>query len=212
MPAEVKPAAFERSGAARVPGRPRDPATDRAILAATIRLLAEQGYDAMSVEGVATAAHVGKPAIYRRYARKQELVVAALASLVASVEPPADSGDARADLLALVRPPPDTMPREQIGFSMVGTLLVTERTEPSLIEMFRTAIYRPRLELGCEIVRRGIQRGQIRAGVRPDVVIELIAGSVFTRHLIGEPQDDAWMEAVLDVVWRGIAADTGLPS
>jgi AcrR family transcriptional regulator len=207
LPAEVKPAAVERSGAGRVPGRPRDPATDRAILAATIRLLAEQGYDAMSVEGVATAAGVGKPAIYRRYPGKRELVVAALASLAAALEPPADSGDARADLLAFVRPPLDTLPRERIGFTMVGTLLVTERTEPSLIEMFRTAIYRPRLELGYEIVRRGIERGQIRAGVRPDVVIELIAGSVFTRHLIGEPQDDAWMEAVFDVVWRGITAD-----
>lgn len=207
MPAELETQTRTRSGAKRAPGRPRDPATDRAILAATIRLLGEQGYDAMSIEGVAAAAGVGKPAIYRRYPGKRELVVAALGSLAASVDPPRDSGDAREDLFAFVRRAFGAL-REQrpMGFSMVGTLLVTERAEPALIEMFRSVIYRPRLELAYEIIQRGIERGQIRADTRPDVVIELIAGSVFARHLLGEPEDDSWIEAVFDAVWRGLAA------
>ena len=205
MPAELDGRTRARPGAVRAPGRPRDPAADRAILAATIRLLAEQGYDAMSIEGVAAAAGVGKPAIYRRYPGKRELVVAALASLAATIEPPPDTGDARGDLLAFVRQALRVLPRNQLGFAMAGTLLATERTEPALIEMFRTAIYRPRLELAYEVIRRGIEHGQIRADVSPDVVLELIVGAIFARHMIGKPEDDAWLEAVFDIVWRGIA-------
>ena len=64
--------ATERKGR----GRPRDPQADRAILMQTLRLLAEQGYAAMSVESVAAAAGVGKATLYRRYRDKRDLVVA----------------------------------------------------------------------------------------------------------------------------------------
>jgi AcrR family transcriptional regulator len=70
---------------ARARGRPRDPAIDRAILDAALRLLAEQGYDGMSLEAVAGAAGVGKTTIYRRYPGKRELVVAAISSIAASL-------------------------------------------------------------------------------------------------------------------------------
>ena len=63
------------------PGRPRDPGVDRAIVRATLNALAEQGYRGMSVEGVAAAAGVGKTTIYRRYASKEEMVVAALSTI-----------------------------------------------------------------------------------------------------------------------------------
>ena len=83
-------------------GRPRDPAADRAILDATLHLLAEQGYQAMSIEGVAAASGVSRPTVYRRYASKADLVAAALAGLPSGpeVELPAS---ARPALLELER-------------------------------------------------------------------------------------------------------------
>lgn len=59
-------------------GRPRDPDMDQAILAATIGLLAEVGYVRLTVAEVARRAGVGKPAIYRRWAQKSQLVVEAM--------------------------------------------------------------------------------------------------------------------------------------
>ena len=80
----------------RLPGRPRDPEVDRAILSATLRLLGEQGYAGMSVDAVAAAAGVGKTTIYRRFATKADLATAAVASMIDEhARPPAVPGDMR---------------------------------------------------------------------------------------------------------------------
>ena len=89
--------------AKRTPGRPRSSEADRAILQTALRLLVEQGYDAMSIEGVASAAGVGKTTIYRRYPSKRELIVAAVSSLADTFSVPTESGDLRADLLVFLR-------------------------------------------------------------------------------------------------------------
>jgi AcrR family transcriptional regulator len=190
----------------RPPGRPRDPAADRAILDTTLRLLVEQGYDAMSVEGVATAAGVGKSTIYRRYPGKRELVVAAISSIAASLGPPADSGSTRDDLHAFVTQTFGVIRRDGVGFSMIGTLLVKERDEPALIQLFRTAVIGPRLEIASGILRRGVERGEIRGDVPLDLVVQLFAGAFFARHLVGRPDDNKWLESVFDTLWGGIAA------
>ncbi len=191
---------------ARSPGRPRDPATDRAILDTTLRLLREQGYDAMSVEGVASAAGVGKATIYRRYPSKRELVVAAISSIAASLEPPLDSESTHDDLFAFIRQTFEVIGRGGLGFSMIGTLLVKEREDPALMDLFRDTIILPRVEIASGLVRRGIDRGELRGDLAPDVVVQAIAGSFLARHLVGRPADDAWLETVFDTLWQGIAA------
>jgi hypothetical protein len=50
----------------RSPGRPRDPRRDAAIRDAAIALLAEVGYERMSVDAIAAVAGVSKPTNYRR--------------------------------------------------------------------------------------------------------------------------------------------------
>ena len=73
--------------AAKGPGRPRDPEADRAILEATIEILGEEGYEGLSIEGVAARAGVGKTTIYRRWTSKAELVVAAIQRYKSPADP-----------------------------------------------------------------------------------------------------------------------------
>ena len=82
-------------------GRPRDEAREQAILEAAIDLLAEVGYEAMSIESVAVRAKSSKATIYRRYRSKDELVSDAIATLVSEITIP-DTGSTRADLRALM--------------------------------------------------------------------------------------------------------------
>ena len=79
-------------------GRPRDPGVDQAILVATIQLLSEVGYTRVTVAEVARRAGVSKPAIYRRWAQKSQLVVEAMVTQMPTRVPP-DTGSTAEDLL-----------------------------------------------------------------------------------------------------------------
>jgi AcrR family transcriptional regulator len=185
-------------------GRPRSTEADAAILQTTLRLLVEQGYDAMSMEGVAAAAGVGKTTIYRRYPTKRELVVAAVSSLASSVELPPYSGDTRADLYNFVHAMASVLTGGRL-FAMLGTLLVKEREEPAMLDLFRQQVILPRMEIVAQLLDRGIEHGQVRPDVQVEITAQMLAGSIFARHVTGFPEDDKWLEDVIDNIWRGIA-------
>ena len=65
-------------------GRPRDPSRDGVIRAAILRLLADVGYGALTMDAVAAEAGVGKATIYRRWRTKEELVVDTVSDLNAA--------------------------------------------------------------------------------------------------------------------------------
>jgi AcrR family transcriptional regulator len=157
----------------------------------------------MSMEGVAAAAGVGKPTIYRRYPNKRELVIAAVSSLAASLARPVDSGDIRADLLAYLEPAFSVF-RSGVGFAMLGALLVKERADPTLMELFREHVVWPRMRTVGSIIRRAVDAGELRADVPLEAAVQMLAGSIFARHVSGQPVDSAWLRLVIDTLWRGL--------
>src|SRR3954453_461410 len=90
---------------ARAPrGRPRDPRRDKAIYDAVLELLAEVGFDRMSLDAVAARAGVSKPTIYRRCPDGKAALVAAAVAFRREAKPATpDTGSLRGDLLAMVR-------------------------------------------------------------------------------------------------------------
>jgi hypothetical protein len=74
------------------------------------------------------------------------------------------------------------------------------------MERFRAEVIRPRIEAATAILRRGVERGEVRWDVRIDVVVQMVAGALFARHVAGQPEDDAWVEAVFEILWEGAAA------
>src|SRR5918994_828150 len=84
-------------------GRPRDPSRDGVIRAAILRLLAEVGYGALTMDAVASEAGVGKATIYRRWRTKQDLVVDTISDLAQSEGTSPDTGSLEGDLRAMMR-------------------------------------------------------------------------------------------------------------
>src|SRR5215217_9777739 len=84
-------------------GRPRDPSRDGVIRAAILRLLAEVGYGALTMDAVAAEAGVGKATIYRRWRTKQDLVVDTISDLNRDEASPPDTGSLEGDLRAMLR-------------------------------------------------------------------------------------------------------------
>jgi AcrR family transcriptional regulator len=185
---------------ARAPGRPLDESVDAAILDAAWRLLLDQGYARMSIAAVADAAGVGRPAIYRRYRDKSELVAAVIADKSARV-PPVDTGSARGDLVAHLE-----FARRRFAMALAGTLLVEERKHPELLRQFREGMLVPRRDQVAASLQRGKDRGDVRGDLDVDLAAHALMGSFVYHYLaVGRP-GPGWSERVVDALWPAFAA------
>ena len=93
------------------------------------------------------------------------------------------------------------------GFAMIGALLVEERRNPELLEMFRERIVQPRLDEAIMILQRGVSRGEIRTDVDLEVTVHAIFGSILARRIIGAPESRKRIEETVDTIWNGLTAN-----
>ena len=186
------------------PGRPRDPEVDRAILQATLRVLTDRGYAGTSIERIAAEAGVGKTAIYRRYSSKEELAASAAASIKDDWGPPPDTGNARQDIVEMLVQAQAAFEHGPV-FPMLGALLVEERRNPELFELFRERIMRPRRDDAMKVLQRGVERGEIRADADLEVAIHAMVGSILARHIMGVPESREIIEETVNAVWKSLA-------
>jgi AcrR family transcriptional regulator len=188
------------AGVARPAGRPLDENVDAAILAAAWRLLLDEGYARMSIARVADEARVGRPAIYRRYRDKSELVAAVIADKTSRVQP-IDTGDARQDLIEHLE-----LARKRFTVQLAGTLLVERRKHPELLEQFRAGMLVPRRDQIAACLERGKKRGEVRADLDTGLAVSSLMGSFLYHSLAIGPPQEAWSEEVVDTLWPGFRA------
>ena len=185
---------------ARAAGRPLDENVDAAILETAWRLLLEDGYARMSIARVAEEARVGRPAIYRRYKDKTELVAAVLADKQAR-NAPIDTGSARGDLLAHLE-----FARRRFAIELAGTMIVEGRKHPELLDGFRRGMLEPRVGDIIAALERGKACGEVRKDLDSEVAVHAIMGAVmYHRIATGQPKK-GWSEHVVDTLWPAFAA------
>jgi AcrR family transcriptional regulator len=180
-------------------GRPRDEQASAAILAATRALLARDGFAAMSMDAVAATAGVGKPAIYRRYRTKVELVTAAIDSALPPMERTGGE-DTEAELRDLFeeRLPPDM----DAYLTLIGGLVAERARHPELIAAFRERILVPRRALVEAAIADGQARGDIRDDLPAVRLLDMLAGPILARAFAGDDVGPAWRRAAFDDWWN----------
>ena len=181
--------------------RPPDPAIDAAITQATLTLLEQEGFARMSMVGVATQAGVGRPAIYRRFNDKAELVASAIASrLPALDEPPAsDRGGTRKQLWQLLQ---HGLPEDGATYvGLIGGLIAEQSRHPELIEAFRRSVLLPRRAVVQRAIERGQERGDIRRDVKAEAALDLLAGPFLARVFAGADTGPRWRRRAFDTWW-----------
>ena len=168
----------------------------------TVRMLGEVGYQSLSMAGVAATAGVGRPALYRRFPSKRDLVVAAILNLTDAPEPvlPADT---RGALAALLGATADALARPG-GMAILGSLLTQEARDPELIAVFRERVFAPRQAVIQALLQQGINAGDVRSDLDLEVVDALLFGALLARATLGEPVDAAWRERIINQVWKAI--------
>lgn len=152
---------------ARSLGRPRSARAHQAILDATIDLFVEQGYQGMSIEGVAARAGVGKTTIYRRWTSKGDLILDAIEELLFDVHP-RDTGSLRDDLADLLVQLQTVLTSSRFG--EVFPRMVPEIAAGSpLGRAWLEQVIEPRFAILRSMLRRGVDRGELPKDVDLEV-------------------------------------------
>lgn len=192
--------------ATRKPGRPRDPELDRVILGAAVELLCAEGFAGTTVEAVAERAGVGKATIYRRWATREDLLLAAGSAMAGACPDDPDIGDVRGDLVVLISGLVSVMATTPVGHLMSATVDEAARNPELRARLDDFIADRRRPVLAA--LRRGLARGELRADLDLELMTDLLSGPIFTRLLVtGRPLCDGLAADVVDLVLDGAARE-----
>ena len=187
-------------------GRARNPHTHQAILNATVELLAEIGYQELSIERVASRAGVGKATIYRWWNSKSALVIEAMEHGMPLGTVP-HTGDPRTDLRATIRAAVHTFASTPAG-ATVPALAADIPREPATAELLREFL-RPRRDAAREMLHNAAALGELPADVDIETVIDVYVGAIFYRKLVrGIEIDDVLVEQLVSLILDGRAPRT----
>jgi AcrR family transcriptional regulator len=182
-------------------GRPRSEEAHQAILDATIGLLAEVGFSALTVESIATRAGVGKATIYRRWPSKLPLVVEAFGGLPALED--VDTGDLRNDLVTMLRrylQVFNTTPLAEVLPSLAG-----ERSHNTELEVLDSVLKGRRQPL-LAAFERALERGELSRDLDLELAADLVVGPIAVRlYFTGGRIHPRIVGPMVDLALNGIA-------
>lgn len=182
-------------------GRPRDASRDAAIVTAALEVLAEHGYERMTMDQVARRAGAGKATLYRRWPSKADLVVHAVSQFdrMPTLEELPDTGSLRGDLLTLMRPQSEQDERRSLAVATgIASLLCAE---PALADAAGTALVEPFVASQRLLIRRAIERGEVPGDVDVDTVAFVTPSMTAFRLIVQrKPVDVDLLARLVDTV------------
>jgi AcrR family transcriptional regulator len=185
-------------------GRKRDPARDAVILDATLVVLAEQGYDRMTIDTVAARASMARATVYRRWPTKVALVLDAVAHLSRNdvgeldAEHLPDTGTLRGDMMAMIKPFDDE--QQQVRIQAMAGLLALARTDDRLAEAAAGAGIGPWIDLNRVLIQRAVDRGEFPRPADLEVLAGLIPTMCVARAVQQLPITFEFSVALIDGV------------
>jgi AcrR family transcriptional regulator len=186
-------------------GRPRDRQIDLAVLKATLGVLDESGYGGLRLDEVARRAGTTKPAIYRRWPTRQQLVLSALGRRLGEAKAP-DTGCTLCDLDECLKVFVAAFRRMPPG--VIGPLFAECAGERDLRSAFMTTLFDPPRAAVRETLERAHARGDLRDDVDVELILDLIGSLVHYRALFGHaPTSNVEIERAVEALLQGIATD-----
>jgi AcrR family transcriptional regulator len=191
-------------------GRPRSEEAHRAILAAVVELMAEHGLGGLTIESVAARAGVGKTTIYRHWETKNELVLEAMEQL-RPPGPPADTGSLIGDLNALVDVQRERLEASQLP-RVVPRVLGESLEDRDLHAQIVERAVKPIRGTLREIVRRALDRGELREDLDIETMIDVLHASPIYALLMARGAMEAVSgvpERVVPLLLEGVSSSSG---
>lgn len=156
-------------------------ARERELLAVTLRLLQEHGYERLTLDEVAAAGRASKATMYRRWPTKAELVLAAFIEGVSQDAVPPDTGTLREDLIAIG----DTVCAQAKEHSATLRAVLGEVSRnPELNDAMQQQLFDQRRAMMKQVVKRAVDRGEIGADAANSELWDLLPGYLIYRTVI----------------------------
>ena len=175
--------------AAAAAARPRvEGVREQEILDAALEVLAEHGYDRLTMDAVAQRAKASKATLYRRWNSKATLVVEALAR-TKPAPPVPDTGDLRSDLMAAFCGMGGLTDHDTTA--TLGAVITAVSTDAEFATEFRRQVVAPKALVSRIVFERAQARGELRDDLDLDIVVPALAGIVLHRVFIFGEQPDA---------------------
>ncbi|HTX94594.1 MAG TPA: TetR/AcrR family transcriptional regulator [Mycobacterium sp.] len=168
------------------------------LLAVTLQLLQEHGYDRLTVDAVATAARASKSTVYRRWPSKAELVLAAFIEGVRQVAVAPNTGTLRGDLLQLGEM---CCQEGRQHASTIRAVLVETSRHPALKEAMQHQFLDQRKALIQHVLQQAVDRGEIVQEAISDELWDLLPGYLIFRSITsGRPPTRRTVQVLVDDV------------
>ncbi|AWW39125.1 MULTISPECIES: TetR/AcrR family transcriptional regulator [Streptomyces] len=176
------------------------PAREAELYGAVLDLLREVGYDTLTMDAVAARTHSSKATLYRQWGGKAELVAKAIRHYKPGGLADVDTGSLREDLHALVAREDDCVMAQNAA--LMRGLAMAMHTNPDLLRAFKELIVEPEMNEFHRVLRRAVDRGEVRAD-NPALgyVVHMMLGAFTTRWLIDDlPPTNAFLTSYIDAV------------
>jgi AcrR family transcriptional regulator len=171
---------------------------EQEILQATLDVLAEVGYDRLTMDAVASAAKASKATLYRRWSSKAALVIDAIMAQKGPTRAP-DTGSLRADLLALYCGLGGLT--DARGVAMFSSVITAISRDEEFAAAFRAQVIGPKLEAAETVYARAKQRGEVRDDLDVTLFGPALAGICLHRlYLLGEAPDQEAVARIIDQI------------
>ena len=168
------------------------------ILEATLDVLADVGYDRLTMDAVATRAKASKATLYRRWTNKVSLVIDALLTQKGAPVVP-DTGSLRGDLLEAFCGFGGLMDARAVA-TLSSVLTAITRDEEFASE-FRSRVIGPKLAVSQAIYERAVARGEARSDLDISLFGPALAGILLHRaYLLGDPPSRELIAQVIDQI------------
>lgn len=189
--------------AKKSPGRPRSVKSHQAMLQAARELLAEVGFEAMSIDAIAARAGVGKTTIYRRYSGKEELVADAIEGMREEVVIP-NTGSLWGDIDALIENAAQ-ITLSPIGRQTVATIVGSASNYPKFAQIYWEKYLLPRQQSFAIVLENAKMRGEIPENVDPSLIFDIMSG-IMLYALMFQPAElwEPYVRRALQFVLRDV--------
>jgi AcrR family transcriptional regulator len=180
--------------AASSPWSPRE----TELLAVTLQLLQEHGYDRLTVDAVAATARASKATVYRRWPSKAELVLAAFIEGIRQVAVPPETGTLRGDLLKVGEL---VCQQAQQHAGTIRAVLVEVSRNPALDDVMQHHFLDQRKALVGHVLQEAVDRGEMDEAAINDELWDLLPGYLIFRTIIpNRPPTRHTVQALIDEV------------